>query len=110
MPPIDLSAENWREVCEILQTHARNYSVLAFGSRVKGNAKTYSDLDLAIVTQKPLSLSEIALLTEAFEESNLPIRVDDIVDWASTNKAFQEIIRQQKVVIQEGQHDEVICN
>jgi len=106
MPSIDLSTENWCEVCEILQTHARNYSVWAFGSRVKGNAKKYSDLDLVIVTLKPLSLSKMAQIREAFDESNLPIRVD-IVDLASTNKSFQKIIEQQKVVIQEGQNDAI---
>lgn len=109
MPLIDLSPENWREVCEILQTHASDYSVWAFGSRVKGNAKKYSDLDLAIVTPQPLSLSQMAQLTEAFDESNLPIRVD-IVDWASVNKTFQEIIEQQKVIIQEGQNDATITH
>lgn len=106
MPPIDLSAENWCEVCEILQIYARNYTVWAFGSRVKGSAKKYSDLDLAIVTQKPLSLSKMAMLNEAFDESNLPICVD-LVDWASTNKAFQKFIEQQKVVIQEGKNDAI---
>lgn len=106
MQSIDLLPKNLCEVQKILQAHARNYSVWAFGSRVKGNAKTYSDLDLAIIGQKPLSLSQIAQLTEAFDESNLPIRVD-IVDWASTNKAFKEIIQQQKVVIQEGQNDAI---
>lgn len=106
MLPIDLSAENWCEVCKILQIYARNYTVWAFGSRAKGSAKKYSDLDLAIVTQKPLSLSKMAMLNEAFDESNLPIRVD-IVDLASTNKAFQKLIEQQKVVIQEGRNNEI---
>lgn len=106
MLPIDLSTESWCEIHAILQTHARDYPVWAFGSRVKGNAKKYSDLDLAIVTQKPLSLSKMAMLNEAFDESNLPIRVD-IVDLASTNKAFQKLIEQQKVVIQEGRNNAI---
>lgn len=104
MPVIDLSFENLHEVQKILQKHVRRYSVWAFGSRVKGNAKKYSDLDLALVTQKTLSLSKMAQLTEAFDESDLPMRVD-IVDLASASQSFQKIIQQQKVVIQEGQND-----
>jgi type I restriction enzyme S subunit len=53
------------------------------------------------MTKQPLSLSEMAQLTEAFDESNLPIRVD-IVDWAATNEVFQKIIEKDKVVIQKG--------
>ncbi|MGB4497522.1 MAG: nucleotidyltransferase domain-containing protein [Methylococcaceae bacterium] len=101
MPKIDLNPQDWNEVCRILQIHAPNYPVWAFGSRVKRKAKAYSDLDLAIITQQPLSLSEMAILKEAFDDSNLPIRVD-IVDWAATSPAFQKIIKQDKVLIQEG--------
>jgi predicted nucleotidyltransferase len=101
MPKIDLKPQDWNEVCRILQIHAPDYPVWAFGSRVKRKAKAYSDLDLAIITQQPLSLSEMAIIKEAFDDSNLPIRVD-IVDWAATSPAFQKIIKQDKVLIQEG--------
>ncbi len=100
MPQIDLSSHDLNVVCKILKTHASDYAVWAFGSRVKGNAKKYSDLDLAIMTTRPLSFSQITILKEAFEESDLPIRVD-VVDWAETSETFQKIIEQDKVVIQE---------
>ncbi|MEI6745851.1 MAG: nucleotidyltransferase domain-containing protein, partial [Methylococcaceae bacterium] len=74
MPQIDLSSHDLNVVCEILKTYASDYAVWAFGSRVKGNAKKYSDLDLAIMTQQPLSFSKMAILKEAFDESDLPIR------------------------------------
>lgn len=101
MAKIDLSSHDLNVVCEILKNHASDYAVWAFGSRVKGNAKKYSDLDLAIMTQQPLSFSKMAIIKEAFDESDLPIRVD-VVDWAATSEAFQKIIEQDKVVIQEG--------
>ncbi|MDD5215932.1 MAG: nucleotidyltransferase domain-containing protein [Methylococcales bacterium] len=99
MAQIDLPPQDLKTVCEILKTHASNYAVLAFGSRVKGNAKKYSDLDLVIMTNHPLSFSKMAILKEAFDESDLPIRVD-VVDWATTSEAFRKIIEQNKVVIQ----------
>ncbi|MDD2725311.1 MAG: nucleotidyltransferase domain-containing protein [Methylovulum sp.] len=101
MPKLDLSPQDWDEVRQILKTHVPDYAVWAFGSRVTGKAKPYSDLDLAIITQQPLSLSVIAALNEAFDESNLAIRVD-IVDWAAISEEFQKIIGRDKVVVQDA--------
>lgn len=98
-PTIDLKLQEWQEVCAILGAHIPEYPVWAFGSRVKGTAKTYSDLDLAIISPQPLSLTTMAALKEAFDESNLPMRVD-LVDWATTSNIFRQIIRQNSVVVQ----------
>ncbi len=100
MSQIDLLPQDLNVVCGILKIYASDYAVWAFGSRVKGKAKKYSDLDLAIMTQQSLSFSKMAILKEAFDESDLPIRVD-VVDWAETSETFRKIIEQDKVVIQE---------
>jgi len=110
MPRLDLNPQDWDEVCQILKTHVPEYAVWAFGSRVTGKAKPYSDLDLAIITDQPLSLAAMAVIKEAFDDSNLPIRVD-VVDWASTDKVFQNIIRENKIVVQEvtNQNNNLRC-
>lgn len=54
MPDVDLQPEQWQIVQHILQKHVPGHAVWAFGSRVKGTAKPYSDLDLAIITDTPL--------------------------------------------------------
>lgn len=71
----------------------------AFGSRVKHTAKPYSDLDLAVISDAPLTLARMAAITDAFAISDLPIRVD-VVDWASASDDFRQIIAQNKVVVQ----------
>ncbi|MBN6066037.1 nucleotidyltransferase domain-containing protein [Aggregatibacter actinomycetemcomitans] len=96
---LTITEQELQIVKAILHQHVPNHSVWAFGSRVKGNAKTYSDLDLAIIGESPLSLNTLANLTEAFSESDLPWKVD-IVDWAVTNDAFKQIILQCFEVIQ----------
>ncbi len=96
---LDVKPQEWKEITHILKTYAPLYTVLAFGSRVTEKAKQFSDLDLAIMTQPPLSLSEYALLKEAFDESNLPYKVD-IAGWAATSVAFQNIIKANKLIIQ----------
>ena len=98
-PPIDIRPDLWAIVRDILRKHVPDYEVWAFGSRVKGAAKPYSDLDLAIISDRRLSLDVTAGLSEDFSESDLPWRVD-VVDWAATGEAFQKIIAQNHVVIQ----------
>ncbi len=86
-------------VCEILRHHVPNIEVCAFGSRVTGAQKEYSDLDLAIMTKTPLSLATMGRLIEAFSLSNLPYKVD-VVDWAQTSDAFRKIIATDRVIVQ----------
>ncbi|CRI64252.1 conserved hypothetical protein [Thiocapsa sp. KS1] len=97
-PPIDISPDHWTIVRDILDRHLPNYEVWAFGSRTKGTARPYSDLDLAIITDKPLSLDVRAALAEDFSESDLPWRVD-IVDWAAASESFRGIMEQDRVVL-----------
>ena len=97
--PIDISCKHWAIVRDILLRHVPEYEVWAFGSRAKGTAKPYSDLDLAIITDQALSLTVSAALENEFTESDLPWKVD-IVDWATTSASFRKIIEQQKVIVQ----------
>jgi type I restriction enzyme S subunit len=100
-PLIDVHPDHWTIVQEILQKNVPQYEVWAFGSRTTWKAKKFSDLDLAIITDKPLSLDISASLRSDFSESDLPWKVD-IVDWATTSESFRKIIEREKVVIQAG--------
>ncbi|HAR30359.1 MAG TPA: hypothetical protein DCR65_02475 [Gammaproteobacteria bacterium] len=100
-PPIDIHPDHWAIVREILRERVPQYEVWAFGSRVTGRSKPFSDLDLAIISQEPLGLDVGATLREDFAESDLPWKVD-IVDWATTTDSFRRIIERDKVVIQKG--------
>ncbi len=96
--PLALSPEQLQEVLRILAQHVPTLEVRAFGSRVKGTAKPYSDLDLAVMTTSPLTLAQEAALREAFDESNLPFKVD-VLDWAATAPGFQQLIRADSVCL-----------
>jgi len=97
--PIDIAPTDWVIVQEILQKHVPDREVWAFGSRAKRTAKTYSDLDLAVITDTPMSFKVSGALREDLSKSDLPWRVD-IVDWATTSETFRRIIEQDKVVLQ----------
>ena len=98
VPNIDIHADHWRIVRDILRAHVPQHEVWAFGSRAKWTAKPYSDLDLAVITETPLPLSGSASLAEDFSESDLPWKVD-VVDWASTSESFRKIIERDKVLV-----------
>ncbi len=96
---IDLNPKHFETVQHILAKHVPGCEVRAFGSRVKWTAKDYSDLDLAVVGSKPLTLRQTSQLAEAFEESNLPMRVD-VLDWHTISEEFKKIITEEYEVIQ----------
>lgn len=99
MPAVELNFRDWEIVRGILARLVPQYEVWAFGSRARRTAKEYSDLDLAVIADKPLDWSIKASLVEAFDESDLPIKVD-VVDWAATSDSFRRIIEKDKVVVQ----------
>lgn len=98
LPKLEINPVHWELVAEILQRHLPRKTVWAFGSRARFAAKPYSDLDLAVIGDSPLSLSELAALEHDFTESALPFKVD-IVDWATASKSFRDIIQQTHVVV-----------
>jgi predicted nucleotidyltransferase len=96
---INLSAHYLEKVRTILRQHVPQYEVRAFGSRVSRAAKGYSDLDLAVVASGKLNDDILRHLREAFEESDLPFRVD-VLDWHDISPDFQEVIEKEYEVIQ----------
>ncbi|MGV0998870.1 MAG: restriction endonuclease subunit S [Fluviibacter sp.] len=98
-PLIDIRPDHWEIVQGILEKHVPQYAVWAFGSRATWKAKEFSDLDLAIITEHPLTLDISASLSDDFSNSDLPYKVD-VVDWASTSESFRKIIERDKVELQ----------
>ena len=96
---IEVDPSHLAEICRILAGHVPNCEVRAFGSRVSGAAKPYSDLDLAIVGPERLELRSMGALREAFEASTLPFRVD-LLDWNAISPSFREVIAAKFVVVQ----------
>ena len=98
MTPIDARPADLDTVRRILREHVPDLEVHAFGSRVNWNARETSDLDVALMTDKPLTVAQMADLRAAFTAAALPFRVD-VVDWASTSEAFREVIDAEYVVL-----------
>ncbi len=94
-PKIQLDQKDLITVNEILSEHLKSGSkVFAFGSRVKGSSKKYSDLDLLVYA----SGDEIFKLRVAFEESSLGFNVD-VVDGSKVSDVFFAEISPQLIPI-----------
>ena len=86
---IDVGRSHLATVTRILADHVPECEVRVFGSRVAGTAKHYSDLDLALIGHREIDWDTLRQLREAFEESDLPFRVD-VIDWHAISEGFRK--------------------
>ena len=100
IPPIGVKAEHWTWIRDLFQREVfqgdsirqnRRGAVIAFGSRVTGKFRSDSDLDLYIKTEPPLTRTELASLSESFEDSFLPFKVDLIENSRISDDILQAI-------------------
>ena len=95
---MDLSPQSVDIIKKIMQEYVPGCEVRVFGSRVNGTAKKYSDLDLVIVGEEKIPTRKMNALREAFEDSDLPIRVD-VLDWHAISSDFRVIIEKRFEVL-----------
>lgn len=98
-PAIDLTAGQRKTVLSLLEKHLPNTTAWVYGSRAKWTARPQSDLDM-VVFATPEQNSRVFNLREAFEESNLPFRVDLFV-WDDVPERFRKRIEAEHVVLVE---------
>ena len=99
-PDIILPPEQLMLVMSLAQEHLPGVEIWAYGSRVRGNPRRYSDLDLVAFT-KPGQSAQADNLREAFEESDLPIRVDLFL-WDEIPESFHRQIEREYAVLQQA--------
>ncbi|KAA6405077.1 nucleotidyltransferase family protein [Candidatus Tokpelaia sp.] len=86
-------------ICAVLRAVLpEEAAVYVFGSRAGGTLKKAADLDLAIDAGRKLTLQEEIALSEKFEDSDLPYKVD-IVDLCAVSAAFAKIIRTHNILL-----------
>ena len=103
--PIDITTDQRKTLLARLKRHLPNTTAWVYGSRVKWTARPQSDLDLVVFT-KPDQERRVSELREAFEESNLPFRVDLLV-WRTIPEQYRKQIEAEHVVLVERQEQSV---
>lgn len=67
---------------------ATEFAVFLFGSRVAGNAKALSDVDIGILGMKPLPAIITAGLESDLEESIVPFKID-LLNFYQVDEVFK---------------------
>ena len=101
---IDITAEQRTIVLQLLKRHLPNTTAWIYGSRAKWTSRPQSDLDL-VVFATPEQNGRVSNLRQAFEESNLPFRVDLFV-WDAVPEQFRKHIkRDHEVLVEREERD-----
>ncbi len=96
---IDIEEKYLDEICRILAEHVPDCEVRAFGSRIEGTARKFSDLDLVLVGIEKLDWRKIESLKDAFASSDIPIIVD-VIDFNAISDDFRKITEKNYEIIQ----------
>ena len=63
-------------ILSILKPFLKKYDFYFYGSRVKGNFRPLSDLDILVVSENCINANDIESLKQGFDESLLPYVVN----------------------------------
>ena len=97
MRKIALKRNEWAIIAAILKQYVPNHPVYAFGSRVTGHEKPFSDLDLILLSDAPIPPTTMISLSMAFDESTLPFKVD-LLDSSTLSETFRQRIEKEWIV------------
>ena len=94
---LDITAAERKTVLDLLDRHLPDTTAWVYGSRVKWTSRPQSDLDL-VVFPTPAQRGRVGDLREAFDESDLPFRVDLFV-WDDVPASFRTRIDAEHVTL-----------
>lgn len=76
----------------------KKYRVFLYGSRANGKDWKWSDIDIGIEGDEPVSREVLGMIREDFENSNIPYMVD-VVDFSTSDPTFVSIAKQHTVAL-----------
>ena len=94
---IDVTAGQRKTILTLLERHLPGTEAWVYGSRARWTSRPQSDLDL-VVFATPEQRRGVGNLREAFEESDLPFRIDLFV-WDEVPETFREQIEAEHAVL-----------
>jgi uncharacterized protein len=95
---IDLTPKQLDILRELVASRVPDREVRAFGSRVSGQARRFSDLDLVVMGEEPVPELVLAHLRADLEDSDLPFRVD-LLELRDLPATWIERFREQSVQV-----------
>ncbi|HOO50715.1 MAG TPA: nucleotidyltransferase domain-containing protein [Alphaproteobacteria bacterium] len=88
---IDITDKDIKIIKGIVSLICPDAKLYAFGSRVTGDAKPVSDLDVVLKSDHKISMTDILDIKELLKASPLLFSVD-VMDWNSLGEGFRQSI------------------
>ena len=82
------------------QLKAYRAKVYLFGSQATGNARLYSDIDIAVLPLQSLPIHALSEIREKLEESDV-VREVDVLDLTESDEAFRQRVEKEGVLWKE---------
>jgi predicted nucleotidyltransferase len=92
---IDL--ETKEKIIKIITTFIPDAKIYLFGSRARGTASKWSDIDIALDAGKLLPNVAIDEIISVFQATNIPYKIE-IVDFHKVNNDMQESISREGIL------------
>jgi type I restriction enzyme S subunit len=99
---LNITEEHRNKIVSLLDHYLPNVTAWVFGSRIKNSSRQNSDLDLVVFADAADRL-KVSDLRDAFDESNIPFRIDMHV-WNELPEMFKRNIETNYVVLQKNHH------
>ncbi len=99
--PVDLDEKYIDKIKKIIKDHISDsdLKIYLFGSRARGNAKKYSDVDIALkLKDKKIESKAMSMIAYDLEMSTIPYKVD-VIDLNEISAEFMKCIKNDLVEI-----------
>jgi uncharacterized protein len=76
----------------------KNLKIYVFGSRAKGNARQYSDLDVALKSDSKIDVDKINKIKIGLDDTTIPYKID-VIDLNEISDSFKSCIEKSLIEI-----------
>ena len=98
MANLDLEEKYQDFIISAVKRFLPNVDIYIYGSRVKGKALKYSDVDIALKSDEKIPFEQLLALKAYFHDSTFPYMVD-IIDLDNISEKFYSLIKDDLVKI-----------
>ncbi len=92
-----LSKSHYEQIMEVFMAHPEIETVILYGSRAKGTQKSYSDVDITLIS-KNIELTQLLKIDTELDDLLLPVKFDVSLYFHIDNKDLMEHINSFGVI------------
>lgn len=94
---MSINQETKNKIIALISALIPEAKIYLFGSRARGTAKQWSDIDIALDAGTPLDINRVSEVKDVLEALSIPYRVD-IVDIFQVDETMKQAIMKDKQI------------